>query len=278
MRGVLPILVALVASVAWAGSVEDPVQIIEQPDAQAPLELDFVDETGKAVKLGDYFDGKQPVVVNFVYYQCPLLCTLMLDGVVNAMKPLDWVPGKAYRLVTLTVNPTEGPKLAAAKKKSYLGAFGNDAAGAGWAFLSGGGKNIKTFADAMGWGYRYDPSTTEYIHGAATLVLSPQGKVVRYLHGSRPGTLQLRMALLEAGVQGSMTDAVLAHLYPYDPAARKYQVSLLAVLTLSIVIALPFALALVLLGRRRRRSAGAPPASEDSDTSGLMVRGVIPNG
>jgi protein SCO1/2 len=204
------------------------VLTVEKIGAVAPLDLSFVDDTGAKVALRDYFDGQRPVVLNFVYYECPLLCNLVLEGVLDGMRDAGKHPGTDYRLLTLSVNPRERPKLAAAKKAAYLGAL--EMSGIEWAFLTGEEANIRAFADSVGWGYRYDPETSEYIHGAVTLVLSPTGSVVRYLHGSRPGGLQLRLALAEAGSDASLGDALVGFLYPYDTAARKYAVSLSAAL------------------------------------------------
>ncbi len=289
MRPLVPIIAVLFATSAWAGgdpeqgpestsepgprSGSPPVQTIEKVGAIAPLYLPFVDDTGARVVLRDYFDGQRPVVLNFVYYECPLLCNLVLEGVVDGMRGVGHHPGTDYRLLTLSVNPREGAKLAAAKKKAYLAAL--DTSGADWAFLTGEAAHIKAFAEAVGWGYRYDAESSEYVHGAVTLVMSPKGTVVRYLHGSRPGALQLRLALVDAGADASVADALLGHLYPYDIAARKYSVSLPAALSLSAVLALPFVLLFGLLAWRRRRGT---VTRTDSDTAGLLVRGVIPNG
>ncbi len=273
------LLLLLAASPAWSASdPAPPVQITEHVGAKVPLDLPFVDETGKKVRLGDYFDGQRPVLVTLVYYQCPQLCSLMLNGVVDSLRPLGWTPGVDYRVVTLSINHREKPDLASAKKQSYLGMLGKSGAGEGWAFLTGARPDIRKLADTLGWGYRYDPDTMEYIHGAAVMMLSPDGTVVRYLHGSRTGDSQMKLALLDAGdgTLGGVGDALVLSLYRYDEGAKKYAVDLTAALTLSALVALPFAALLLLLGGWRRGWLGSP-ASEPTGPD-LTVRGVIPNG
>ena len=273
------LLLLLAAAPAWAVSAPaEPVQIIEHVGAKVPLDLPFVDEHGRKVVLGDYFDGQRPVLVTLVYYQCPQLCSLMLNGVVDSLRPLGWRPGADYRVVTLSINHREKADVALAKKQSYLEMLGKEGAGDGWAFLTGDQPDIRKLAGTLGWGYRYDPDTMEYIHGAAVMVLSPDGTVVRYLHGARPGESQMKLALLDAGggALGGLGDALLSRLYSYDEAARKYAVDIVAALTLSGLIALPFAALLLLLGVRRRGRSG--PSTTEPTGPDLMVRGVIPNG
>jgi len=272
MPAALAILVALLAAPPPQG-----VEVVEKIGDQAPLDLPFVDETGKKVSLGDYFGGDKPVLLTLVYYECPLLCNLMLNGVVEAMAPLKWAPGRDFRVVTLSINPRETPALAASKMQSYLTSLDREGAGDGWAFLTGERPNIKRLADALGWGYRYDPDTMEYLHGAAVMLLTPEGKVTRYLYGAELGSSQLELALFEAGdgKLGGLSDSLLAGLYRFDPVAKKYVVHLAGAVALSAVLVLPFALLFALAALRRWRKARATLEPNGAD---LMVRGVIPNG
>jgi protein SCO1/2 len=200
------------------------VGVTQKPDAPLPLELTFVDEDGREVTLADYFRDDRPVLLSLVYYRCPMLCNLVLDGLVDTLEEIDWVPGEQFEIVTLSIDVTDTPKLAAAKKATYLSAYGRPQAAGGWHFLTGEQEAIDAVADAVGFRYRYLPNEREFAHPAALFVLTPEGRVSRYLFGVNNDPRDLRLALVEAadGGIGSIVDQFLLYCYSYDAETGKY--------------------------------------------------------
>jgi len=200
------------------------VDVSEHPNAALPLDLPFTDENGRAVRLGDYFDGRHPVVLNLGYYRCPMLCGLVLDGLVDTMKDLDWEAGAEFRVVTVSIDPGETPTLAKAKKQNTLRAYGRPGGEGGWAFLTGSRESIDRLAETVGFGYRYLPDRDEYVHGAVLFLITPDGRVSRYLYGIANEPATFRMALLEAseGQIGTVVDRVLLYCFHYDADEGRY--------------------------------------------------------
>jgi protein SCO1/2 len=199
------------------------VGIEQRLDAQVPPDLAFVDETGRSVKLGDYF-GKKPLVLNLVYYNCPMLCGEELAGLTAAMRVVKFDLGNEFDVITVSFNPKETPALAAAKKQEYLKRYGRPNAAAGWHFLTGSAESINVLTRAVGFQYQYDASKNQYAHATAIMVLTPQGRISRYFYGVDFPPKDLRMGLVEAsqGKIGNAVDQVLLYCYHYDPAAGKY--------------------------------------------------------
>ena len=200
----------------------DGVGIDEHLNAPVDLNLQFIDETGYPVKLASFFHKDRPVILDLVYYTCPMLCNLILNGQVDAMKEVAGTPGNDYEVVTISINPEEGFDLAKHKKETYLGIYGRSAPG--WHFLADYHGNVKKLADEAGFHYRYDPGQQQYAHASAIMVLTPEGKMARYLYGIRFKPLDLRLALSEASQGRSMptVDKILLWCYHYDPAANSY--------------------------------------------------------
>ncbi|PWB70399.1 MAG: SCO family protein [Holophagae bacterium] len=224
---VLLVGAAGVASAQLAGQAVpalDKVGIEEHLDAALPLELEFLDEGGRTVKLGDYFDGARPVILTLNYYRCPMLCGLQLNGVVAGMEELDWTPGVEFEMVTVSIDPLETPELAKAKKDNYLRRYQRPAAARGWHFLTGRQVNIERLAETVGFGYTYDVVSGQYAHAAAIFVITPDGRVARYLYGIEYPAKSLKLALMEAsqGEIGSPLDQLIMYCYHYDPASRSY--------------------------------------------------------
>lgn len=242
------------------------VGITEHLGARIPTDLRFTDDHGKAVTLGEYFRDGKPVVLNLVYYQCPMLCNLVLNGVSTAASQLDWTPGNQYRMVAISINPRETFDLAAAKKGSYLHELGKPGSENGWSFLVGDSMQTKMLADALGWGYYYDTQSKEYVHAAATFVLSPDGTISRYLYGIEYEPRDLKFALMEAseGKIGSTLDRLILYCFHYDPDARGYVLFAQNVMKLGGVGAvMVLGLLLAVLWRRERVSRPhADPALE----------------
>jgi protein SCO1/2 len=202
----------------------EEVGIEEHLDAKLPLDLEFRDESGKVVTLGDYFDGVKPVILTLNYYKCPMLCGLQLNGLLDGLMELDWTPGQEFELVTVSINPLETPALAAEKKQNYLRRYGRPSAASGWHFLTGREPEIRQLASTLGFGYTLDRETGEYAHAAAIFVSTPEGRVARYLYGIEYPPKRLRLALLEAseGEIGSTLDQLILYCFHYDPSSRRY--------------------------------------------------------
>jgi len=199
------------------------VGIEQHLDAQVPADLAFVDDTGHPVKLGDYF-GKKPLILNLVYYNCPMLCGEALAGLSGSMKMIKFDVGNEFDVVTVSFNPKETPEIAAAKKQDYLKRYGRPGAAAGWHFLTGPAESINALTRAVGFQYQYDAAKNQYAHATAIMVLTPEGRISRYFYGIDFPPKDLRMGLVEAsqGKIGNLTDQVLLYCYHYDPTVGKY--------------------------------------------------------
>ncbi len=221
---------------------------------KVPLDLPFVDENGKDVKLGDYF-GKRPVLLAMVYYECPMLCTQVLNGVTGALKTLSFDVGKEFDVVAVSINPREGPGLAAAKKEAYVERYGRPHTAQGWHFLTGREENIRALADAVGFRYEYDEEIKQYAHGAGVELLTPKGVVARYFYGIEYAPRDIRLGIIEASEEriGSPIDSVLLLCYHYDPATGTYGATVMTVVRIAAVLTmLGFAVFLFTVLRRER--------------------------
>jgi protein SCO1/2 len=200
------------------------VGIDQRLNEQVPLDLTFKDEQGRTVRLGDYFHEGRPVILNLVYYQCPMLCTEVLNGLTSALKVIKFVPGNQFEVVTLSIDPRETPQLAANKKEMYLKRLGNPDAAKGWHFLTGEQTQITALAAAVGWRYRYDPKLDQFVHAAGIMLITPQGKIAQYYYGVEFSAKDMRLGIVEASQNriGSLADEVLLYCYHYDPRTGRY--------------------------------------------------------
>jgi protein SCO1/2 len=199
------------------------VGIEQHLDAQVPPDLTFRDETGKTIKLGDYF-GRKPIILDLAYYNCTMLCGEVLAGLTGAMKMVSFNLGEEYDVITVSFSPNETPELAAAKKKDYVHRYGRAGAEQGWHFLTGQPDAINALTKAVGFQYQYDPKINQYAHATAIMVLTPQGKISRYFYGVDFPPKDLRLGLVEASQNkiGSPVDAILLYCYHYNPETGKY--------------------------------------------------------
>jgi protein SCO1/2 len=199
------------------------VGIEQHLDAQVPADLAFTDDTGRIVKLGDYF-GKKPLILNLVYYNCTMLCGEALTGLTGAMKMVKFNVGDEFDVITVSFNPQETPEIGAAKKQDYLKRYGRPGAASGWHFLTGPAESINALTKAVGFQYQYDPKSNQYAHATAIMVLTPQGRISRYFYGVDYPPKDLRMGLVEAsqGKIGNAVDQVLLYCYHYNPETGKY--------------------------------------------------------
>jgi protein SCO1 len=199
------------------------VGIEQHLNAQIPPGLAFRDETGKTVKLGDYF-GRKPLILNLVYYNCTMLCGEALAGLASAMRLVKFDLGNEFDVITVSFDPRETPEMAAAKKFEYVKRYGRAGAAGGWHFLTGQPDSINALTKAVGFQYQYDEKTNQFAHATAILVLTPQGRISRYFYGVDFPPKDLRMGLVEASQNkiGNAVDAVLLYCYHYDPETGKY--------------------------------------------------------
>lgn len=209
------------------------VGIDQKMGAQAPLDLPFFDEAGREVKLGQYF-GK-PVILALVYFSCPSLCDMVLDGTVRAVSALKATAGKEYDVVAVSFDPRETPEMAREKKATIVRQYNRPGSENGWHFLTGSEGASKTLAEAVGFHYRFDSMSNQYAHAAAIMLLTPEGKVNRYFYGIAYEPRDVRLGLDEAseGRIGSPIDAVLLYCSHYDPSTGKYGVAIMNVLRLA---------------------------------------------
>ncbi len=249
----------------------ESAEIEQKPGAELSLELEFTDEKGERVRLGDYLVD-QPAVLAFVYYECPMLCTEVLNGLLRALRAMELEPGKDFQVVTVSIDPGETPALALEKKQQYLKRYGRSAAADGWHFLTGEEANIRRLADQAGFGYSYVPETDLYTHAAAILVLTPSGRVSRYLFGVEYAPRDLRLGLVEASSNriGGIVDQVLLYCYRYDPSSGRYTLVIMNVLRLAgglTVLLLGGFVVLMLIRERRQAGKGATDAAAGLDVS-----------
>lgn len=198
------------------------VGVVERLGQKVDLNLQFVAENGYPVTLGQYFQKGRPVVLNLVYYSCPMLCNLILNGQTATMREIPWTPGTEYDVVTISIDPLETFDLARKKKAAYLANYERPAPG--WHFLADYQGNVKKLAEQVGFGYKYDERQQNYAHSAAIMILSPDGTVNRYLYGVKFRARDLRLALTEAseGKIGSAFDKLLLYCFHYDPQSKSY--------------------------------------------------------
>lgn len=268
VRGRLVLSTAVLALLTAAGRAEDrlpasltKVGLDQRLNAQVPPDLEFRDGEGRAVRLGHCFAGK-PVVLVLAQYRCPTLCNQVLKGLLDAARRTPLTAGEDFRLVVVSFDAREQPDLAAAKKAIYAEAYGRPGA-AGWHFLTGGRPAIDALTAAVGFRYVYDPKLDQFAHPSCVTVLTPSGKVARYLFGIHYPPRDLRLALTEAseGQVGSPVDRALLLCYDYDPATGKYTLAALNLVRLGGVLTLAALGAFVVLAlRRERRRAAAAPA------------------
>jgi protein SCO1/2 len=201
---------------------------------QIPLDLTFKNESGKDIKLKEYF-GKKPVILALVYYECPMLCTLVLNGLVKSLRVLAFNVGQEFDIVTVSFNPKETAELARVKKEEYLKTYSRSGASEGWHFLTGNEETIKKLTESVGFQYVYDPKLKQYAHASGIVVLTPEGKTARYFYGVEYSPRDLKWALMEAsnGKIGSRVDQLLLLCYHYDPLTGKYGLAIMRVIRLA---------------------------------------------
>ncbi|PIO47849.1 MAG: hypothetical protein CMR00_08175 [[Chlorobium] sp. 445] len=200
------------------------IDVVEHLGETIPEDLSFQDETGKAVKLSDYLHKGKPIILVMAYYRCPMLCNMVLNSVAESAKTLDLVLGKDYMILTVSIDSRETAELAAAKKTRYKEVFGKPGVEEGWFFLTGASEHSRALADAVGFKYFYDNKRDEYAHPAVIMLLSPEGKITRYVYGINYKNFDLKLGLIEAaqGKIGSTIDRLILSCFHYDASAGSY--------------------------------------------------------
>lgn len=275
VQGILSLLVIFLIAALQSSNIyaqvtgETPkelqnVGLDEKLGGWVPTDLIFLDESGTSVRLGSFFDGERPVLLNFVYHDCPMLCDLVVDGLIQALSRMSWVPGREFELLTVSFNPAEGPQQAAEAKRHALHRLGNADAARGWHFLTGDQGAIDALSDAVGFRYHWVDEQQDFAHPSVLTFLSGEGIVSRYLYGVRYEPRDVRTALVEAsdGKVGSTMDQVMLYCFQYDPDANSYVLHALNVMKLGgllTVIVLGSVLA-AYWRRESRRSRSTAPA------------------
>ena len=258
------VVAAAPVSAQWVTQRQDPppqqvvqrVGIDQRLGAQVPLDLVFRDERGATVTLGSFF-GKKPVVLALVYYECPMLCNQVLNGLTQSMKVMSFDVGREFDVLVVSFDPSEGSRLAAAKKASYISRYGRDGAAEGWHFLTGREASIAALARSVGFRYEWMDQSKQWAHGAGIMVLTPGGVVSRYFYGIEFGVRDLRLGLVEASNNriGGMVDQIRLLCYQYDPMTGKYGLVVLTSIRAGGVITVAaLGLFITIMLRRERRS------------------------
>jgi protein SCO1/2 len=229
-------------------------------DAQIPLNILFQDEAGRTVPLSNYF-GKKPVLLNLVYFRCPMLCTEVLNGTVRTLRTMPLKIGKDFNVVTVSIDSRETPRMAAVKKSVYLDRLGRPGAETGWAFLTGKQPSIQALADAVGFHFAYDAELDQFAHASGIMILTPEGRISHYFYGVEYPVQDVRLSLVEAshGKIGSPVDQLLLYCYHYDPATGRYGLAIMRVLRIAgaatFLLLATFVITMLLRERADRLSA-----------------------
>lgn len=235
------------------------IGLSEKLNAQVDPNLTFVDEKDQVVALKDYFGKGRPVVLNLVYYSCPMLCSMVLQGVVQSLKQVPYAPGQEIEVVTISFDPKENAALAAAKKTTILQEYGRPGADKGWHVLVDTDGNAKKLADQIGFRFKWDEETKQFAHPSVTMILTPDGRISRYLNGIDYPQRDMRLALAEAsqGKIGTLSDRIMLFCYKYDPNSRSYVMAATNTMKLGgVLIVLVLGATLVMFWRREMRGQG----------------------
>lgn len=238
-----------------SAEITKDVKVIEHTGAKLPLDLHFVDDTGKPVVLGQYFNGKKPVILQLGYYGCPMLCEYISQGLAESVKSISFTAGKDYELVFVSIDPKETPELAAQKKAAFLASYQRDAA-TGWHFLTGRQEEIEKLADADGFKYKWVESAGQFAHPPAVTLAMPDGRISRYLYGVRFDPITLRESLVEAsnGKIGNALDQGFLTCFRYDGHQGKYALAAIGLMRIGgVLIMIVVATVLIRMLRREMK-------------------------
>ena len=238
-------------------SLPEPIKMVkieQKLHGKLPLDTVFKDESGREVTLGDFF-GRRPVILVFVYYECPMLCTLILNGTLRTLRSMKFTTGKEFDVVAISFDPEETPDLALDKKNNYVKQYNRPGSEGGWHFLTGSEASIEKVTQAAGFNYVYDPERDEYAHASALMVVTPEGMLSQYFYGIEYPARDLRLALVEASKNkiGSLVDQILLFCFHYNPITGKYGFAIMSGLRIFGVLTVAFlALYIVRMVRREK--------------------------
>lgn len=246
------------------------IGIEQRLGGQVPLDISFRDETGRTVRLGDYF-GKRPVVISLVYYNCPKLCNLVLNGLVGGLRTLPYTVGKEFDVVTVSFDPSEGATDAVKKKEVVMhdyGRQGDAGVAAGWHFLTGDKTSIDALANAVGFKYAFDKATNQYAHASGVMLATPEGKLSHYFYGIEYAPRDLKFGLVEAsaGKIGSAVDKLTLYCFHYDPTTGKYGPAIMNIMRVTGILTVIGLVVLISILHRRRRREQETPSPEGLST------------
>jgi len=230
---------------------------------RVPLDLELVDDAGRRARLGDYFNGKKPVILVLAYYECPMLCSMVLNGLTEGLKGSDLSPGADFEVVVVSIDPADTPERAGAKKASYVKLYDRPGAESALHFMTGTEAGVQRLADAVGFSFAYDPVGRQFAHAAGIVLLTGEGMISRYLYGVDFAPRDLRLGLVEAGngAIGTVKDRLMLLCFRYDPERGRYGGLALASVRTGGVLTL-VALGFSLFAMRRRPGRGGPPEPE----------------
>jgi protein SCO1/2 len=264
MRTVAALLALTVASQLAAATkqtnpvdLREAVKIEQRIGSTLPLDATFKDESGKQVRLRDYFGNGKPVVITPVYYSCPMLCNVVIDNFINKLADLKLNVGDDFNVVTYSFDSHETPPEADAKRNLYLKRYGRPGAVEGWHFLTGDAKNVKVLSDALGFGFAWDEQRQQFAHAAAIMVVTPDGKIARYHYGMDWSPRDLRFSLVEASHNklGTVTDHLLLICYQYEPGTGKYSARAMNVVRAGGVATIAALAGFIFVSLRRERAS-----------------------
>jgi protein SCO1/2 len=246
------------------------IGVDQKLDAQVSPDLTFKDETGRTVRLGDYY-GKRPLMLTLVYYKCPGLCTMTLNGVVRALNATKFTPGKEFDVLVVSFDPRDTPELANAKKANYAPQFKKSEAAAGWHFLTGAQADIDALCQTVGFRYRWEEKFNQYAHASAIVMLTPQGRVSRYFFGLEYSTRDIELSVVEGSANriGTLADAAMTFCFKWDESAGKYTFAIMRVLRLAAIatVATLGTFLFVMFRRDRRKTPPPPPPQSQTELS-----------
>lgn len=238
-------------------AIFDQVGIDQRLGAQAPLDLNFRDENGQSVQLGTYFNQKKPVILALVYYDCPMLCNQVLNGMTSALQVLKFNAGKDFDVVAVSFDPRETPELALAKRRTYLDRYKRAGAENGFHFLTGQKDAIDTLTKTVGFRYSWDEKSNQFAHASALILLTPEGKVAQYYYGIEYSPKDMRLGMIEASNEklGNVADRLLLYCYHYDPMTGKYGALVMRMVRIGGILTMVVLGGFIVLSVRRERHA-----------------------
>jgi protein SCO1/2 len=254
----IALFMALLLQTTYADSVVARIAIDQKLNEPLDGSISLRDETGRTVRLGDYFRDR-PIILTPVYYACPMLCTELLNGLVRALRAMPLTAGKDFEILTFSIDPHETPALAAAKREGYLHDYNRPKAAAGWHFFTGSPDAIQKLTTEIGFRYTFDSNTNQWAHASTIIILTPDGRTSQYWNGVEFDSGDLKLSLVQAsnGRIGSIVDRVLLYCYHYDPVSGKYSLTIMRVIRIAGLLTVLAIVAFIVTTSRYRQ--GSPP-------------------